>query len=286
MAQHWGTGAPFAVLAGVSAVVLLLAIFALPPLRHHLQGSSSYTASLWVVLFHPAHLWAYAVMTCLVLGIFTIMPFLGDVSGGERRPARNDAPQTMYLIGGLATLCTMSLFGKLADIYGKLLVFRIMALADADSDSGADEPAANAGGAHRPRSLPCSFMVVSSGRSGKPVMALITSSAQPSYRGSFMSIIASVQQAASGLASLLAGALLSQPEKDGPLSGYWLAGLLACAATVGSVILAGYVRPAVQTAPVTEPAAAPAAELIRVHSGEELAQVRYCRRDGVVTEGR
>jgi predicted MFS family arabinose efflux permease len=75
-------------------------------------------------------------------------------------------------------------------------------------------------------------------------MALITSSARPAYRGSFMSVNSSVQQMAIGLASLVAGVLVRQPVKDGPLEGYPLVGLLACLAAVAGIVLAGHVRPA------------------------------------------
>ncbi len=86
------------------------------------------------------------------------------------------------------------------------------------------------------------FMVASSGRM-VPAMALITASAAPGNRGSFLSINASVQQAASGLAAALGGLLLGQGE-DGTMTGFPLVGALACVATLLSVWLAGRLRPA------------------------------------------
>jgi predicted MFS family arabinose efflux permease len=87
------------------------------------------------------------------------------------------------------------------------------------------------------------FMVVSSGRM-VPAMALVTASAAPRIRGSFLSINASVQQAASGLAAALGGLMLGQSE-GGEMTGFPLVGGLACVAALLTVWLAGRLRPAV-----------------------------------------
>src|SRR6266446_9451733 len=73
LADLFGTRAPFAALALLSAGVLLLALRVIPPLRHHL---GTHDVPGWKVLLLPAHLKAYGLMTCLVLGTFTIIPFL------------------------------------------------------------------------------------------------------------------------------------------------------------------------------------------------------------------
>jgi hypothetical protein len=73
-------------------------------------------------------------------------------------------------------------------------------------------------------------------------MALVTGCAQPRYRGSFLSVCSSVQQAAAGLSTLIGGWILK--EESHHLAGYDRVGLLACAATVASVLLIGLLRPA------------------------------------------
>jgi MFS family permease len=176
----------------------------------------------------------------------------------------------MYLCGGIATLVTMTLFGRLADRFGKLRVFRILALVTlvpivlvTNLPPGLALPLVLA--------ATTIFMVTTSGRM-VPAVALITASSAPAYRGSFMSFNTAVQQLAAGLATFIAGfvlgevgaidspratagtvALMASPQgqgsllaasslyagKTGALTGYTLVGILSCLVTVGSVLLAG-----------------------------------------------
>ena len=99
----------------------------------------------------------------------------------------------------------MTLFGKLADRFGKLRIFRIMALLTVVPILVLTHlPPAPLYVAIITTTV---FMVTTSGRM-VPAQALITASAAPRYRGSFMSVTASVQQMASGLASVIGGLIL------------------------------------------------------------------------------
>jgi predicted MFS family arabinose efflux permease len=84
------------------------------------------------------------------------------------------------------------------------------------------------------------YWIFTSGR-WVPAMALVTSSALPRYRGSFMSINASLQQMAIGLAAVVAGAVIGEAE-GGELTGYPAAGLIAAVSTGISMLLAGRLR--------------------------------------------
>jgi predicted MFS family arabinose efflux permease len=134
----------------------------------------------------------------------------------------------------------MTPVGRLADRVGKLVVFRALAGATlvlivvvTNLPGGVAVPVVLA--------LTTAFFVTTAGRM-VPAMALITASAAPRYRGSFMSLNAAVQHLASGAAAAVSGALIGQ-DNGGPLTGYPLVGLLACGATVASLVLAGRLRP-------------------------------------------
>jgi predicted MFS family arabinose efflux permease len=242
LAEGFGTRAPFAALAALSACVLLLALRVIPPLRHHL-GSED--APGWKVLLQPAHVKAYVLMTCLVLGTFTIIPFLPAFLEYNVGWKKSDLA-LMYLCGGLATLVTLSLFGRLADHFGKLPVFRVLALLAMVPvlliTNQSREPLAVG------LVYTTLYMILASGRM-VPAMAMVTSSARTAYRGSFMSVIASVQQMAIGLAAQVAAVFVRQPGgPNAPLENYPLVGLFACSMTVVAVILVRHVHPAADLA--------------------------------------
>jgi predicted MFS family arabinose efflux permease len=260
--------APFIALGGISAAVLVLAILVLPPLRGHLRAEHEPAVSTWSVVANGNHLRAFALMATLVMSSFLLAPhmatFLVTNAGLQQEELK-----FIYLCGGLTTLVTLPLFGRLADAFGKLRMFRILALVTlvpivlvTNLSAGVALPLVLA--------LTTAFMVASSGRM-VPAMALITNSSAPASRGGFMSLNAAVQHLASAAAASVSGALLVQ-RADQTLDGYWLVGLLACAAGGTSLVLAGLLRPA-PAATLTPEAThmAAAAEELPAEEGVALA---------------
>jgi DHA1 family inner membrane transport protein len=236
--------APFLVLGVLCVPALLLAWRVLPPLRGHLKRRRQRTAvlaNLFEVLLHPTHLRAYALTTALVLSTFTIFPFLTIYLVNNVGRSMGQIPY-VWLCGGVGTLLTTTPVGLIADRWGKLAVFRALALfCLVPVLLITNLP---------PTSLVVTllvttlFMVATSGRM-VPAMAMITASAAPRQRGSFMSINSSVQQLVMGAAPILSGFILgAEPEgqTSQPLDGFPVVGLVAAAAMLASVLLAGRLR--------------------------------------------
>jgi predicted MFS family arabinose efflux permease len=148
----------------------------------------------------------------------------------------------IYLCGGLATLVTMTLIGWWADRWRKLPVFRLMAFATAiplllltNLPHGTGLVVVLA--------YTTLFFVTSSGRM-VPAMAMITASATPRHRGSFLSVNTAVSHMAMGLASILAGWILSDAASGAPLIHFPLIGALGALAAIVSAILGGWIIPA------------------------------------------
>jgi predicted MFS family arabinose efflux permease len=233
----------FFVLGGLGALVLALAAAVLPPLRGHLGRGRGGAVNLLAVLADVNHLRAFGLMAALVLSSFVLWPYLPIYLEYNVGLAQGQL-KLVYLCGGLATLVTLTLFGRLADRFGKLLVFYILALVTV-------VPVVLV--TNLPAGLPLllvlgvttALMVASSGRM-VPAMALITGASAPRYRGSFMSVNAAVQHFTSGLAAWVGGLFLVQEPgpkgQGGPLHGFGLLGLLACAATLVGFVLAGRLR--------------------------------------------
>jgi predicted MFS family arabinose efflux permease len=240
LANHLGWRAPFGVLAGMGVAVLALVYLVMPPIRGHLgDAHENPTARLRAVLAEPAHVRAYVLMTALVMSTMMVAPYMGAYLVANAGRTEEELPY-VYLAGGIATLLTLTPIGRWADRRGKLPVFRVMAfLTTIPLLLLTNLPPVSLATALAVTTL---LMIASGGRM-VPASALMTASAVPRHRGSFLSVNSSVQQLACGLAAVVAGALIGQGE-DGSLTGYGMVGLLGVAATLLSMALAGRLHPA------------------------------------------
>ena len=130
----------------------------------------------------------------------------------------------------------------MADRYGKLLVFRIVASISAVLIGIVTN-------------LPVVPLVVSIGVVGllmvcnagrmTAAMSMITASVASRMRGGLMSANSAVQHVAAGFGAYLSGKIVIH-EASGVLRNFRMVGLIAIAATVFSLWLAGRVKPAVE----------------------------------------
>lgn len=237
LGNRYGVRAPFAALGILSLGILAIALRTLPRFRGHLGQRRTSAAETWAVLAQPAHLRAYLFMILLVMGTFTIAPHFSDYLVHNVGRDKNELSY-VYLVGGLLTFVTLPWIGRLADRFGKRRLFRIMAtltllivLVLTNLPAIALVPLL---------AVTAIYWISSSGR-WVPAMALVTSSALPRYRGSFMSVSASVQQMACGLAAVIAGTVIGE-DASGKLTGYSMAGVIAAASTAISMLFVGRLR--------------------------------------------
>ena len=85
-------------------------------------------------------------------------------------------------------------------------------------------------------------------------------------RGAFTSLNSATQNAATGLAPVVAGLMMTK-HADGTLTGYPLVGLFGAAAALASIVVARRLRP------VEQPAATPAVPPLVVEARETVAAV-------------
>jgi predicted MFS family arabinose efflux permease len=248
--EWYGWHMPFLALAGLGLIVLALATILLPPLRGHLGKHPRRPQSMFRMVTDANHLRALTLMATLMLGSFTIFPFLPTyLEFNVGLP--HDKVGLMYVFGGATTLLTLTPIGRLADAWGKLRVFRIFATVLLGLIAVASNMPAGLSIA-LVLLITTGLFVASSGRM-VPAVAMITASAAPADRGGFMSLNAAVQHLTCGLATVIAGCIIVG-EKGQPLEGFSLVGAIACLSTALTLILAGRLR----TAPggVTAPDAA------------------------------
>jgi predicted MFS family arabinose efflux permease len=226
LANHFQWRAPFIFIAVLVVLFILIGLRILPELRHHISGEKHTHpfAAMFEVLRDPNHRRALMFSTLIIFSGFTVIPYITIYAVHNVGIAQQDIP-FIYLAGGAATLITARLIGHWADLSGKIKVYRLVAIF-------ALLPlfvVTNIGAAPLWMWLLCTtaFFVLVSGRM-IPAMAIVTSAAQPKLRGTFMSLNASMQQLASGLASTLAGFIITQ-NSTGQIVGYEKVGYFAIA---------------------------------------------------------
>lgn len=244
-----GWRAPFFFIVLLSSAILLAGYRVLPSLTGHLARSGAMTwrdmlRQIAGVAGEREHLKAFAFMALMMFGGFTVIPYIAlYMTANVAMP--ESFLTIVYLCGGSATFFTSQLFGKLADRYGKPQVFRAVALAAC---------------------LPLlvtthlvpvpwwvvlinstAFFVLVSGRM-VPAMAMVSAVAMPQVRGTFMSLVGSVQMLGSGCASLVAGMIITR-NAAGRVEHYNLVGYLAVAAGLLTIWLAQRLRAAPVAAP-------------------------------------
>ncbi len=238
LANEFSWRAPFMFLAVVSSLVLVAAWKFVPPLRGHVSGTRlNPLAQVRAVFGDANHRRALALIAILLFGGFSVIPFIAPYMVANVGLKETDLPY-LYLFGGLATVFTSRLIGRLADKYGKREVFTLIAtISIAPLLITTNLPPVPVWVAIAASAI---FMVFVSGRF-VPAMALVTGAAQPQLRGSFMSFNSAIQQFSLGAASLTSGLLLGHAA-NGALTRYWLAGLIAVACTLICMRLAWRVK--------------------------------------------
>lgn len=243
-----GWRAPFIVVALASLVFWWMAYKAIPsiPTRITDQRFSQTLVPMKQVLSHANHWRAYAYMFLMMMGGFTVIPYITLYSTLNLHFPETLLP-VLYLSGGAFTFFTSQWIGHLSDKYGKARVFRIVAvlamLPILAMTNVSNIPWWGV------LCITTPFFIFVSGRF-VPAMAIITSASLPNLRGTFMSINSAVQSIGTSVATLVAGFTITI-NADGMLEHYNIVGYVACIAILSTLWLVGHVK--VATAAHTAP---------------------------------
>ncbi len=239
---------PFLVLGAIGTVVCIVAILFIPPLRGHLhfveradraikKSESAPSLTLLLLILKPNSRNAFLMIITLMFAGFTVIPYMSAYLAANMSLSHQDLA-TVYFAAGVATFSTARWIGRLSDRFGKQRIFTWLALASAVPTL----LLTHAG----PMSLlgvlaiTTSFLLLVAGR-GIPSLSLVTSCVGPGLRGRFLSLTSSLQQASSGLASLLTGLFLNQAA-DGRITNYNWAGDLSVVFILFSVLIVRRLR--------------------------------------------
>jgi predicted MFS family arabinose efflux permease len=246
--------APFFMLGIIASVVWLIAFFGLPTVRGHLDGHDSDPRQAFKDLLRDANAGrAMLFMTATVIGHFSIIPLLSPFLVANVGLPERDL-FLVYFTGGVLTVFSAPIVGRLADSYGRLRVFSVLvAVASLVTLS-----ITNSG------PLPVWVVLTQAGfffvfASGRfiPGQAIMTLAVPASRRGAFMSLSGCARDLAMGFTSTLGGWIVIR-EPSGHLKNFHLLGWIALAAGLVSIWLGSRVRandttrPLIATIPETE----------------------------------
>jgi len=231
--------APFIVVASLAMLFWWMAYHAIPsiPTRIMDQRWSQTLVPMREVLSHANHWRAYAYMFLMMMGGFTVIPYITLYSTLNLHFPETLLP-VLYLAGGAFTFFTSQWIGRLADKHGKARVFRITALLAMLPILAMTHVT----------SIPwwgvicitTPFFIFVSGRF-VPGMAIITSAGIPRLRGTFMGINSAVQSIGSSVATLVAGFIITI-NSEGLLEHYNIVGYVACSAILATLWLVSHIK--------------------------------------------
>ena len=229
--------APFIFIGILGWIFVPMIIRFLPSIKHHLDPDYKQDSIATVfrqITANRSQVIALLLSGLLMFGHFMLIPFINPYMEFNKGFTKTQTP-LIYMVGGLSSLLASFIIGRMADQYGKFNVFLIAVICSLFPilliTNMPDIPI------YLVLSIFGFWFAASTSRS-IPAQAMISTVVEPAQRGRFMSFNSSFQQLFTGLASLVAGMVVSKGE-DGKILHYNVLGYLS-AMVVASTIYLGY----------------------------------------------
>lgn len=236
VANYWGWNSPFLLIAAIALLVAAAIVLRLQPVTAHLalQRSTTALTHLRSTLVKRDYGIGYVATAMLSIGGFLMMPFGSAFAVNNIGILQEDLP-LFFMMNGVCTLVVMPLMGRLADSVDKYILFLIaslwmMVVVVVYTNLGATPFWLALG-------LNIAMMIGIIGRM-VPSMALMSAIPSMQDRGAFMSINASLQQIAGGLAAAVGGMIIVQPAHHGPIQHYdWLGYIMVVISSISLLLV-------------------------------------------------
>jgi predicted MFS family arabinose efflux permease len=242
LANHWSWHVSFGAIVGLSIVAMAAILFVMQPVTAHLQLKQDKNAfrHLIATVGQPRYTLAFVVTTLLATGGFMLMPFGSAFTVHNLGIDILHLP-TIYLVSGIFTIFIGPLVGRASDAFGKyptfvfgsaMSVVMVLIYTHLGQVSLTTAIVVNV------------LMFVGIFSRMIPSQALISAIPDPSQRGSFSAVGASLQQLSGGLGSVFAAAIIAQ-NPDGTLRHFDRLGYVVVATSILSLIAMYFVQKSV-----------------------------------------
>lgn len=230
IATKWGWEMPFLMVAALGVVIVGVIGFFLKPIREHLlvKNEKSAFVHLWHTLARRDYRIGFAATALLSVGGFMMMPFGSAFAINNLHVTEQQLP-LLFMVAGLSTLVIMPFIGRFSDRVDKYKLFVIasiwlMVMCIWYTNLSVV-----------PLWVAITLNVLlMAGVTGRMIPSSALTSAVPALedRGAFMSINASLQQLAGGIAAALAGKIVVQQTNFSPLEHYDVVGYVVVAFSI------------------------------------------------------
>lgn len=234
-ANLWGWQSAFLMVAVIAIAAAIIILLKLQPVTAHLsmQRDRSAFTHLWHSVAKRNYRIGFTATALLSIGGFMMMPFGSAFAINNLHVTPHQLP-LLFMVSGVSSLIIMPLVGKLSDKIDKYTLFVIasvwmMIVVVIYTNLSA-----------QPLWLVMVFNVLMmAGIFSRmiPSTALTTAVPDMRDRGAFMSINASLQQIAGGIAAAIAGIIVVQKDKYSPLEHYNTLGYLIVGISCLTILL-------------------------------------------------
>ncbi len=228
--------APFIGIASLGFLLMPFLVIYMPAINTHVvpgQRAKLNLVGFKAVFSDKTHVLALLFTGFIMFGHFIIVPFINPFLEFNLGYSKTMTP-LIYLVGGIAAFFSANWLGRISDRVGKMKIFKICLFLSLPLVLIITNL------------IPIPYWIVlvlfgawfttATGRSVTS-QAMVSNVADTRYRGSFQNFNSSLQQAGTGLASLLAGFVVIE-EVDGKIGNYAGLGMISIVALLISFLLA------------------------------------------------
>jgi predicted MFS family arabinose efflux permease len=235
LANIWGWEAPFLMVAALAIVVAGFIMFRLQPVNQHiaLQQERSPIRHLLHTVANRDYRIGFTATALLSIGGFMMMPFGSAFAINNLGVTAQQLPM-LFMVAGVSSLIIMPLIGRLSDRIDKFTLFTIASVWMMIVVIFYTNLTAT------PLWLVMIFNVLMMmGIMSRMIPSSALTSAVPDMpdRGAFMSVNASLQQIAGGIAAAVAGMIVVQKDTFSPLEHYNTVGYVVVIISILSIFL-------------------------------------------------
>jgi predicted MFS family arabinose efflux permease len=221
----------------VGVIFWVMSFFILPSVKVNRPKSFKENLKKFRSVFQRDYIEAFCLTSLMAFGIFHVIPFIAPYLVKNTGFKESNLP-FMYLIGGIGTIITARIVGKLTDRIGAFKIFRFLVfISILPIIALTNMPPVGVATALTITTL---FTMFGSARF-IPAMTMVSGVVNSEERGTFMSLENAGRQFSSGIASQSAGIIIGT-SASGALTGYDIVGYICIATSLVAIFIASNIR--------------------------------------------